>query len=805
MGTRNRRLLYVLGLSAALAACSSGTETDRDTLRVGALVNLNPEGSSDYDANAALGLAAAQIRDYLAKNPGGVDALELVALDTRADPARALKQLAALDAAGIRVVIGPGTSAEAEVLAPYADAHKIILVSPASTASSLAKDDYLLRMVAPDSRQADALVQLLRENGLAAVVPIVRADAFGQSFEADLRAAAALGEGGPAVLPAVALGADRAAVLAKAALAVTEAVAVHGVAKVGVVVLSFEDEGIDLLAKMPPAGTLAGVRWYATMGLINSANLARDEAAAAAAVKTRLAGVTLSSDAGQFYTYAQYVLTETWREVKHPPDDFLLFAWDSLWLVAMTHNLTFAKTGPLDDERAVAGFRDALLKTSNKFFGATGFASLDPATGDRVAGQYALYRFEAGGWRRAGSYVNDPYAGGKVTLKDAAGAVPATTTTVPLGALVPGATGTEALLGPAFDLAVAHIGAYFERTGFPIAIKADRRDTGGDPKTALAQVKELAAEGVQVVAGPGHSAEVAALQSYVAERNLVLVSPSSTALSLALNDRIFRLAPSDEHQARALGDLMAAQGKRAVAVLHVDDPYGSGFYDVFKPYFESASAGTGKVLGRVVYADGTADFTQALAALAALVAKSGAAPDETAVLFVGFDEGVTVLRSLPAALTAVSWYATDSMALDVNLVADARAAANASRVRFTASTFDNRAYGLLLPQQHTLDYLLATVDTPTVAINMYDAAWIAATAYRNHHFAAGTPGEVSLVDEVRRQCNQTVGMGTPTYLNQFGDRGTAGYGFYRVEGRRWAFFATHDNTGFSPGIQFVER
>ncbi len=50
--------------------------------------------------------------------------------DTRTDPATSLEKLHDLAAKGVRIVIGPATSAELKDLQDYADEKGILLISP---------------------------------------------------------------------------------------------------------------------------------------------------------------------------------------------------------------------------------------------------------------------------------------------------------------------------------------------------------------------------------------------------------------------------------------------------------------------------------------------------------------------------------------------------------------------------------------------------------------------------------------------------------------------------------------------------
>ena len=80
------------------------------------------------------------------------------------------------------------------------------------------------------------------------------------------------------------------------------------------------------------------------------------------------------------------------------------------------------------------------------------------------------------------------------------------------------------------------------RVRFVAAIEDSRLE----PELALEQAKSLRDRGAQPLIGPQSSAEVAFLKPFVDENGLLLVSPSSTAGTLAIpGDNVFRFTPAD--------------------------------------------------------------------------------------------------------------------------------------------------------------------------------------------------------------------------------------------------------------------
>ena len=182
MVDRRAFLKCVLLASAGLAAfplvgCSGSDDSapapadgGSRTLRIGAVLPLTgPWQTIGLDAKLALELALPGVNHYL---QSWNLLLDLTVKDSGSTPEQALQALQALQASGIRVVIGPTTSQEVQGVLAYANAHQILLVSPSSTAVSLAQKDDLYRLCPNDSTQVDALVKRFNAQGVRLTSPL---------------------------------------------------------------------------------------------------------------------------------------------------------------------------------------------------------------------------------------------------------------------------------------------------------------------------------------------------------------------------------------------------------------------------------------------------------------------------------------------------------------------------------------------------------------------------------------------------------------------------------------------------------
>jgi ABC-type branched-subunit amino acid transport system substrate-binding protein len=84
-----------------------------------------------------------------------------------------------LAAKGVRIVIGPATSADVEAVEDYANKNGILIISPSSTARSFSGGINVFRFVQDDTHQAEAISRHMCQDGIRVVVPMWRTDVRG--------------------------------------------------------------------------------------------------------------------------------------------------------------------------------------------------------------------------------------------------------------------------------------------------------------------------------------------------------------------------------------------------------------------------------------------------------------------------------------------------------------------------------------------------------------------------------------------------------------------------------------------------
>src|SRR5213083_1471713 len=176
----------VLGFIGLAATVQAGQRHSLHPTKVGVLVSLTGSWSSlGQNTVAALQIAADQIETA----SRGRNRFSFLVRDTQLDPSKALDAIKDLDSRGVKIVIGPQSSAEVAMIKSYADAHKILVISQGSTASSLAiAGDNIFRFCPNDMREAEAIVALMWHDGIRTIVPLWRNDAGNNGLHDSVKA-----------------------------------------------------------------------------------------------------------------------------------------------------------------------------------------------------------------------------------------------------------------------------------------------------------------------------------------------------------------------------------------------------------------------------------------------------------------------------------------------------------------------------------------------------------------------------------------------------------------------------------------
>lgn len=399
-----KRLLAVVTMVAALvvfpASAGFGGKPAEGEVVLGGLFSLTGNWSTlGRNAQAAMEIAVEDVNQYLEGNAAGIRFAAAIE-DTRLEPARALEQAKALHARGVRLLIGPQSSAEVEHLKPFVDGQAMLLVSPSSTAARLAlKDDNVFRFTLTDELEGVAIAKLMWADGIRVMVPIWRDDAGNAGLEAATRKA--FTDLGGIVLPGVKYGAvaqDFGATVGAVAAQLNQAIGEHGVTQTAVYLAAF-DEVVELFASANQDAMARSVRWYGSNGVARSDVLISNPQAVEFAIHTGYPNPVFGLDEG-----ARDIWTEVQKRIRArtglDPDAFAFAVYDAVWVVARG----YVASGATQD---VERLKHAFMSAAATHYGATGWTVLDEA-GDRRYGDFDFWAVQVvsgqPAWTRAGRY-----------------------------------------------------------------------------------------------------------------------------------------------------------------------------------------------------------------------------------------------------------------------------------------------------------------------------------------------------------------------------------------------------------------
>lgn len=154
-----------------------------------------------------------------------------------------------------------------------------------------------------------------------------------------------------------------------------------------------------------------------------------------------------------------------------------------------------------------------------------------------------------------------------------------------IGLLRPEPSGFFAEGEVAARLAVQEINAAGGVNGRPLALQV-LYDGVGDASVGVRSAQQMVDNGVVAIIGAVFSSvTIPVAEQVTIPANIALISPGSTSpliTSLADNDTVYRIPPSDALQGRLLAERVWAEGHTSAALFIRDDAYGQGLAVAFK-------------------------------------------------------------------------------------------------------------------------------------------------------------------------------------------------------------------------------
>ena len=233
--------------------------------------------------------------------------------------------------------------------------------------------------------------------------------------------------------------------------------------------------------------------------------------------------------------------------------------------------------------------------------------------------------------------TGDGAAGGELSLK--------------IGTALP-QTGNLAFLGPPEEAGVALAIKEINEADKGVQIEVTWGDSGDtDNKAYETEIPRLLNAGVNAIIGAASSGTSLQFIDQVVGAGVVQFSPANTSAALTDYDDkglYFRTAPSDVLQGEVLGNLIAADGHQNIAMIVLNDSYGTGLAKFTTEAFEAAG---GTVLAAPTYNTGDTSFDAQIAEVLAT--------DPDAIVLITFEEVKTIIPDLVSQFPADKLYFVD--------------------------------------------------------------------------------------------------------------------------------------------------
>ena len=669
----------------------AGATKSTPVVRIGALLAID---STDYPDNLARDALRQASADFNAggSGSGGADRPFFVSLTTyditdKADPGG----YAALDALvgahdggnGPSIYIGPSLSSNIEAVLGYAARNDLLLLGYASESESLSTaGDNLFRTAVSTDRHGRVMAQAMADAGVGSVVTIVRDDSWGRSLNESI--VGALGANGMQLAGAVAFAPGGDANWTRAIDGASSAIAGAG-GKAGVAFVGVRSEQ-DALAAAAAQGnaTITAVPWFvtpsgfyqdmpdATRSFARSVGMTAivldvADSAARASLDARVPAGNLS-----FYEYAAY---------------------DGLFILG--NSVAAAASASAGDPAGIgaAALGAVIPSQAGMYEGILGDIALNSRGDLRSPDRFAVWQVDnaTGMWADTGVTKSTPVfdIGALLVLDDN-----------PLY--------TDDLEKAAMDKAVDDFNAYREAFGdFYIDLEVQRisiaPNAGSPDPDALAGLTSAYADGdgPSLYVGPSTSANAERVLGYANANDIVLVSHSSTAPSLAIQgDNLFRIVAPDTGQGGVLAGLISGDGVTDLVMAVRGDTWGRGVDGATTAALAALPNGSAAVT-RVPFSEYEADWPGVAARLGAAIdsanASAAARPQgKAAVLFIGFygdfDMVAAQASSVPS-LASVGWFGADGVGNRPAVTSNAASLAFARDVGMTTAIFAARDSG----------------------------------------------------------------------------------------------------------------
>jgi len=352
--------------------------------------DLATHGEENWEGSK---LGVVDFNNHLEKLGAGWN-LKMVSEDSATSPVIALEKLTSLNAKGISIVVGPETSSNIRNIKGYSDSNNMLLVSCCSSAPALAiPNDSVFRLVPDDSNQGTALAKLIQHEGIEVLVPVWRADTWGDGLS-DATTGSFVERGGK-IDEGVRYNPESPEFSASTSLLAEKVrgyVDEYGAEKVAVSFLGFA-EILQFTQSASEHDVLDDVRWFGSGANTKEHKLIDDPIGLEFSTNMQFTTVQVAVTKNPIYERVQAHLTE---ELGRTPNTFVHSSYDAVWIIG----LAMLQTQTTD----VSTIKTVIPDIAEHYYGAIGPTKLNEA-GDLAQADYEVWGIRGGEWVLLGKYT----------------------------------------------------------------------------------------------------------------------------------------------------------------------------------------------------------------------------------------------------------------------------------------------------------------------------------------------------------------------------------------------------------------
>lgn len=352
-----------------------------------------------------------------------------------------------------------------------------------------------------------------------------------------------------------------------------------------------------------------------------------------------------------------------------------------------------------------------------------------------------------------------------------------------IGALLP-LTGSGISTGQSMSWAITHAANLINNTR-PLndQITIVFENTNTDPETAMSKLQRFKSLGITFVIGPYSSAELEYIKPFADANNMVLISPSSVSISLAIEgDNVFRLATNDYKQANAVSAFIKKMNISNLCAVNRDDIWGNSLVSAVSEKSKSESFEISK---QIKYPVNQSDFEQTAIDIEGHLnfLKTNNVPQKnTAVYLASFNEGVSLLSKSAQHENASSvlWIGTSAFALNSTILNNNSAFDFAVKTKLACPVYapDENFKDKWQP---VMDYLTSKMgrQPESYAFTAYDAVYVAYEAIK----IMQSNKTISPANAVLAYTQGNDGITGSLKLDKYGDREQDNYQFWMLRNK----------------------